>query len=407
MKARTRSAPLPLPTVSAEPDPKARPDWKDGNRYLWLLGAILPALVFAAWGLNAWTGWSLWWWLGPIAVFGVIAPLDALVGTDPNNAPEEMVPFLEEDRWYRWVTYLFLPVQYVSFFGAFWMLTHLDLALVDKLGLMVTQGMITGISIALAHEMGHKRPQVERWMARICLAPTCYGHFYTEHNRGHHVRVATPEDPATSRLGESVWTFLPRTVVGGVRSAWRLEATRMRRRGRSPFSLHNEVLTDWLMSALLAAIVGVLFGPVAIAWFVFQAAIGSLLMFEPVNYLEHYGLLRRKGADGRYERVSPEHSWNSNNRVTNVWLYHLQRHSDHHANPTRRYQALRHYDEAPELPTGYAGMLILAYIPPLWHAVMDRRVVAHYEGDVSRANIAPRKRAKMLARYGNPPAMAG
>jgi alkane 1-monooxygenase len=379
-----------------------RPGWKDGNRYLWLLGVIIPTMVFGAWGLHTWTGSPVAWWLGPFVVYGLFGLLDLVIGGDPNNAPEEMVPFLEEDRWYRWVTYLYLPVQYACLFGSFWMLTHLDLGPGEKLGLMVTQGMITGISITVAHELGHKRPSVERWLARICLAPTAYGHFYVEHNRGHHVRVSTPEDPASSRLGENLWAFMPRTVVGGIRSAWNLEATRLRRRGRRVLSWRNDVLNAWLMSVVLAVVIGVVFGPTAVAWFLFQAAFGSLIMFEAVNYLEHYGLNRQKLPSGRYEQVRPEHSWNNNNRVTNLMLFHLQRHSDHHANPTRRYQALRDFPDAPTLPTGYAGMLVLAYFPPLWRAVMDHRVIEHYDGDVTRANILPRRRAHVLAKYGTP-----
>jgi alkane 1-monooxygenase len=132
-----------------------------------------------------------------------------------------------------------------------------------------------------------------------------------------------------------------------------------------------------------------------------QAVLGFSLL-EVVNYLEHYGLLRQKKEDGRYQRCLPEHSWNSNNVASNVLLYHLQRHSDHHANPTRRYQALRHVDEAPQLPTGYAGMIVLAWFPPIWRRVMDPRLLEHYGGDVTRANIQPRKRDKILARYGRP-----
>ena len=131
-----------------------------------------------------------------------------------------------------------------------------------------------------------------------------------------------------------------------------------------------------------------------------QAVLGFSLL-EVVNYLEHYGLLRGKKEDGRYERCLPLHSWNSNNVASNVLLYHLQRHSDHHANPNRRYQALRHVDEAPQLPTGYAGMIVLAWFPPLWRRVMDRRLLDHYEGDLDRANIQPRAKRRVLARYGS------
>lgn len=382
---------------------QTRPVWRDGNRYLWIFGAFVPLFLFAGWGMVAWTGLSVFWWMGPLLIFGVIPVLDLVVGTDTTNPPEEVVPFLEQDRWYRWITYLYLPLQYLSLFAGFWLITqHGGLTWVDKLGVTLTMGGMTGIAVNTAHELGHKKDWVERWLARIALAPSFYGHFYVEHNRGHHVRVATPDDPASSRVGESYWMFLPRTAIGGIRSAWGLERNRLRRQGRGPWSLRNQALSAWLLSGVLLGILVAVFGPEVIGWFFIQAAFGSLLLFEAVNYLEHYGLARQRAEDGRWESVKPEHSWNSNNRVTNILLYHLQRHSDHHANPTRRYQALRHFEEAPQLPSGYAGMILLAYIPPLWRAVMDRRVLAHYGGDMSRANISPRKRTKVLTAY--PPA---
>jgi alkane 1-monooxygenase len=259
-------------------------------------------------------------------------------------------------------------------------------------------GVVNGIGINTAHELGHKRDSLERWLSRIALAPTGYGHFFIEHNRGHHVRVATPEDPASSRLGESFWAFLPRTVIGSLRSAWGIEAARLDRMGRSHWTLRNDILGAWAMTVALFAGLTIVFGPVVLPYLLLQAVLGFSLL-EVVNYLEHYGLLRQKKEDGRYERCRAEHSWNSNNVASNVLLYHLQRHSDHHANPTRRYQALRHVDEAPQLPTGYAGMIVLAWIPPVWRRVMDHRLVEHYGGDVNRANIQPRARKRVLRRY--------
>ena len=262
-------------------------------------------------------------------------------------------------------------------------------------------GVVGGIAINTAHELGHKRASSERWLSRVALAQTGYGHFFIEHNRGHHVRVATPEDPASSRLGESFWAFLPRTVAGSLRSAWGIEAARLDRLGKSHWTLHNDILGAWAMTVVLFAALAIVFGPVVLPYLLIQAVIGFSLL-EVVNYLEHYGLLRSKREDGRYERCLPEHSWNSNNVASNVLLYHLQRHTDHHANPTRRYQALRHVDEAPQLPTGYAGMIVLAWFPPLWRRVMDPRLLDHFDGDVTRANIQPRKRGRVLARYGRP-----
>ncbi|MDQ6642226.1 MAG: rubredoxin, partial [Actinomycetota bacterium] len=197
------------------------------------------------------------------------------------------------------------------------------------------------------------------------------------------------------------YQFWPRTVGGSVRSAWNLEKKRIGRRNKHPFRLGNDVLTAWSMSVVLWGAMMALFGIGILPYLVIQAIVGFSLL-EVVNYMEHYGMLRqRTGADrtGRYERVDPSPSWNSNNIATNVLLYHLQRHSDHHANPTRRYQTLRDFEESPVLPTGYAGMIVLAIVPAVWRRVMDPRVLAHFDGDLSRANLSPRKREQILAKY--------
>jgi alkane 1-monooxygenase len=377
-----------------------RPAWRDGKRYLWLLGTVVPLFLFAGWGLVNVTGLGLFWWIGPMVVYVLIPVLDLLIGDDASNAPDEVLAWLENDRYYRWVTYLFLPCQFAAVFVGFWLMTrHGGLGVVDRIGIATTLGMLNGIAINTAHELGHKKEHLERWFARIALAPCGYGHFFIEHNRGHHVRVATPDDPASSRLGESFWGFWPRTVVGSVRNGWRLEKTRLRRMGKRTWTLRNDVLNAWAMTVVLWAVLIALFGVGVVPYLLLQAVLAFSLL-EAVNYLEHYGLLRQTLPTGRYERVSPRHSWNNNHLTTNLFLYHLQRHSDHHANPTRRYQALRHFDESPQLPAGYAAMILLAYFPPVWRRVMDHRVVAHYGGDVTRANIHPRKRAKVLARYG-------
>ncbi len=227
---------------------------------------------------------------------------------------------------------------------------------------MLTVGVVSGIAINTAHELGHKRASMERWLSKVALAQSAYGHFFIEHNRGHHVRVATPEDPASARLGESFYAFLPRTVAGSLRSAWELERTRLGRMDRSPWTPRNDILGAWAMTVVLFAALTAIFGVAVLPYLVGQAVLGFCLL-EVVNYLEHYGLRRQRREDGRYERTRPEHSWNSNSVASNVLLYHLQRHSDHHANPIRRYQALRHVEEAPQLPTGYAGMIVLAAFP--------------------------------------------
>ena len=375
--------------------------WRDRKRHLWLIGLVVPSLAFVAFGMHRLTGWGIWCWLGPIVILGVVPAIDLVAGLDRSNPPEDVIEALEQDRYYRWITYLFLPIQYAGFVGACWWITHGDLATWERIGVAVSIGCIGGIGINTAHELGHKRESHERWLSKIALAQSFYGHFYIEHNRGHHVRVATPEDPASSRVGESFYRFWPRTVLGSLRSAWRLEQKRIGRRGGHPFRLSNDVLNAWLMSAVLWGAMVALVGVGVLPYLVIQAVVGFSLL-EVVNYMEHYGMLRQKvgvGGRQRYERVDPSHSWNSNNIATNVLLYHLQRHSDHHANPTRRYQTLRDFEESPVLPTGYAGMIVLALVPPVWRRVMDRRVLAHFGGDIRRANIDPRRREAVLRRY--------
>ncbi|NNH70746.1 alkane 1-monooxygenase [Nocardia uniformis] len=389
--------------------------WRDRKRYLWLFGLVAPTAVGLATGL-VWAfnqlGWQaaspVWWWIGPMLVYVLLPLLDRLFGPDGQNPPDEVMEQLENDRYYRYCVYAYIPFQLLSVIYACYLWTADDLSwlgidgglgLASKIGLALSIGVMGGVGINTAHELGHKKDELERWLSKVTLAQTFYGHFYIEHNRGHHVRVATPEDPASARFAESFWSFLPRSVWGSLRSAWGLEKTRMERIGKSPWSIRNDVVNAWLMSVVLWGALAAIFGPMVLPFLVIQAIYGFSLL-ETVNYLEHYGLLRQQTASGRYERCTPEHSWNSDHIVTNIFLYHLQRHSDHHANPTRRYQILRSMDGAPNLPSGYASMIGLAYFPPLWRKVMDHRVLDHYRGDITRVNIEPRQRARVLARYG-------
>jgi alkane 1-monooxygenase len=385
--------------------------WRDKKRYLWLIGLVVPTLAFLGYGLWLATGLGVWFWIGPVVILVVVPAIDLVTGLDRANPPDDAIEALEKDRYYRWITYLFLPVQYAGFVGAMYLIARGDplgiggdLALIDKVGLAVSIGCIGGIGINTAHELGHKREANERWLSKVALAQSFYGHFYIEHNRGHHVRVATPEDPASSRLGETFYAFWPRTVLGSLKSAWRVEKRRYARRRQHPWRIGNDVLNAWLMSAVLFGGLIAWLGVGITPYLVLQAVVGFSLL-EVVNYMEHYGMLRQKvgvGARERYERVDPSHSWNSNNIATNVLLYHLQRHSDHHANPTRRYQTLRDFEESPVLPTGYAGMIVLALFPPVWRRVMDPRVARHFGGDITRANLQPGKEAGLLARFPRP-----
>jgi alkane 1-monooxygenase len=389
MPAPTATSSAPIADASPERPHAQTVSWRDPKRHLWLLGLVVPTLPFLSWALVHATGLGVLWFYGPVLVFGIFPLLDLAVGMDARNPPDAAIKALEQDRYYRWCTYLYLPIQYAGLVFACWLWSSGQLSTLDSVGLALTVAMVSGIAINTAHELGHKRASLERWLSKVALAQSGYGHFFIEHNRGHHVRVATPEDPASSRLGESFYRFLPRTVIGSLSSAWELERVRLRRLESSMWTPRNDILSAWAMTVVLYVALVAAFGAVVLPYLAIQSVIGFSLL-EVVNYLEHYGLLRQRREDGRYERTRPEHSWNSNNTASNVLLYHLQRHSDHHANPVRRYQALRHVEQAPQLPTGYAGMILTAVIPPLWRRVMDHRVLAHYEGELARANLHPR-----------------
>ncbi len=380
-------------TAAAAPEAPVR-RWHDPRRPFWALALLVPLLPFLAGHLVALTGWSGFWWIGPVLIFGFMPLLDQALGLDRLNPPESATAGLDGDRYYRRLTYAYLPLQFASLVWACSVWASGELSTFAALGLAATVGCVAGIAINTAHELGHKHPTLERWLAKLALAQTGYGHFYVEHNRGHHQRVSTPEDPASSRLGESLYAFVPRTVIGSARSAVEIERERRRRAGERFWSPRNDVLNAWAMTVVLFGGLVALFGWAVAPWLVVQGVVG-FLMLEVVNYIEHYGLLRERKENGRYERCRPEHSWNASNVASNILLYQLQRHSDHHAYPTRRFQTLRHCDDVPQLPTGYAGMIVLATVPPLWRRVMDPRVLAFYDGDARRANLHPRLRARL------------
>ena len=282
--------------------------------------------------------------------------LDIAIGLDATNPPDSVLKWLEQDRYYRWCTYLFIPIQYAGLVFACWLWSSGYLSVAENIGLAMTMGVVGGIAIDAAHELGHKRANSERWLSRVALAQTGYGHFFIEHNRGHHVRVA-PRGPRQLAARGRASGLLLRAPSSAACARPGHECARPRPHGQVALDAaqrHPQRLGDDDRSV---AILTAVFGLVVLPYLLLQAL--GFVLLEVVNYLEHYGLLRQKREDGRYERCLPEHSWNSNNVASNVLLYHLQRHSDHHANPTRRYQALRHVDEAPQLPTGYAGMIVL------------------------------------------------
>lgn len=372
--------------------------WTDRKRYWWLLGVIAPAFPLFGYAYYLVSGWTFFFWWAPFMVYVVFPVLDGWIGEDRHNVPEAAVPGLVEDRYYRYAVMAAIPIQFATFLWGCRMWVHGDLGVVAMAGLALSVGYASGLAINTAHELGHQTDPFERFLAKLSLAPGAYGHFYVEHNRGHHVRVATPEDPATSRFGESFYEFFPRCVIGSFRSGWALEKQRLEREGRSVWHWSNDNLQAWAMTAAIWTAVIAWLGWAVAPFLLVQAVYGGSLL-EVVNYLEHYGLCRARREDGTFERCQPHHSWNSNHIVTNIFLYHLQRHSDHHANPTRSYQALRDFADVPRLPSGYSAMILLAYFPWLWFRVMDPKVVAHFGGDMRRANIKPGLREAVIAKY--------
>jgi alkane 1-monooxygenase len=369
--------------------------YRDGKRYLYLSSLVVTGVPFVAIGLFYWTGGALWTTLIPfLFVFGVIPAVDAWLGEDFNNPPPEVVAAMDADPYYRRIALATVPLYWlgslaiIAFVGA-----H---ALPWWSWILLALGAGTGASscLALGHELGHKAIRTDRIFALLCNAVVGYGHFRVEHNRGHHTWAATPEDTASARMGETIYRFAAPELPGGFWRGWRNEAERLTRRGAGVWSIENEILQGYAVTlAVAAALIGALGW--AVAPFLLVHHFLGWYGLTQANYVEHYGLMRERRPDGRYEPVEPRHSWNSNHIFSNILTFHLQRHSDHHANPMRPYQSLRDFKNLPRLPSGYPGMFALAAIPPLWFRVMDPKVLAWAGGDLSKINLAESRRATL------------
>ena len=374
--------------------------YSDNKRYLWITSFLMPA--FPLMGVFFYYRTGAEWTLAlPLVVNYLCLPIiDWLIGSDENNPPEELVPQLEQDTYYRILTCMTVPMHFVVLIALAYVVGTNDLSIWSVVVTAIVAGGYSGLGINTAHELGHKQTAIEQLMAKLALAVPAYGHFCVEHNRGHHVLVATPDDPASSRMGESIYAFIWREIPGTMVRGWNLEKSRLNTKGLSTWSTKNEILQSYLLSAILQGSLIYLFGWIMLPFLAIHN-FWAWYQLTSANYIEHYGLLRQKQANGRYERCQPHHSWNANYIMSNLALFHLQRHSDHHANPMRRYQSLRNFKDIPELPNGYYGMYLLAYIPWLWYRVMDHRVIQlpHIQGDLSKVNICPKKRDAIYARH--------
>jgi alkane 1-monooxygenase len=375
--------------------------YADPKRGWWTLSALYPLQPFLGIWLHWMTGWEGWLLLSIVLNFGIGPLLDWLLGEDNHNPPDEIVMQLDQDRYYRYLTYAAVPLHYVSLFGVAWYASSRDLSLVGFASLAVVAGLTAGLAINTGHELGHKNSRLEKALAKLVLALPAYGHFTLEHNRGHHRNVSTPADPASARMGESIYRFALREIPGAFMEAWHMEQERLRSRGRSAWHPSNQILQSHALTLLLVTGLVAAFGWSMLPFMLIHTLF-AYWQLTSANYVEHYGLLRDSDEDGRYERCQPHHSWNSNHIFSNLALFHLERHSDHHTYPLRRYQCLRHYDDLPTLPSGYFGAYLLAYIPHLWFRVMDKRLLAlpHVQADLGKVNIDPRTRDALVTKYG-------
>jgi alkane 1-monooxygenase len=376
------------------------PAYRDRKRLMWLLSVIGPAAV--AIGPVAHTMGATsqaWFFVALIALYVGIPVLDYFLGEDLSNPPESAVPKLEADRYYRWINYAVVPVLWGGMlFNCIYLATH-ELPWYSWLATVITTGSMLGFGLNLSHELGHKKDWIGRKIGLFNTALGGYGHFSIEHNRGHHRHVATPEDPASSKMGETIYRFMFRELPGAYFRGWDLETERLERLGKSAWSLDNEIVQAGLMTLALYGGLIAMYGAPMVPVLAVVAFWGAFQLTS-ANYIEHYGLLRQKLPNGRYEHCQPHHSWNSNHVVSNLIVFHLQRHSDHHANPTRSYQSLRNFPELPTLPSGYFGMFLAAYVPPVWFALMDHRVIKAVGGDADRINFLPAQRARLMRQFG-------
>jgi alkane 1-monooxygenase len=334
---------------------------------------LMPFLFFAG-AIRSFQvqGWMVWI---PMGVAWIIIPfLELLIKPDPVNMDAAEEELAKKDKTYDILLYLIVALQFLALYFFLQGIKQDTLNWQDTAGRIAVMGLLCGtFGINVGHELGHRVNAFEQTLAKALLLSSLYMHFFTEHNKGHHKRVATPEDPSSARYGEPVYSFYFRTIVFSYLSAWHIANEEMKKRGAPVISLRNVMVQFTLVQAAFLAAIYFVFGGWATFCFILAAFIGILLL-ETVNYIEHYGLQRKATGEGRYERALPQHSWNSDHVLGRLFLFELSRHSDHHYMASRKYQVLRHHDDAPQMPTGYPGMMLLSLVPPAWFYVMNRRI---------------------------------
>ena len=335
----------------------------------YLLAYLLPLSAFLALRLQ-----GNWAWATVVLAFIILPLLEAQLPQSTANQPADAEPERSRQPFFDWLLYANAPLLFAVVGWYLYVVQYQTPEWPALIGLTLSVGIIVGANgINVAHELGHRSKRGEQALAKWMLLTALYQHFFIEHNRGHHKNVATDADPASARLGETLFAFWPRSIAGGWRNAWALERERLRKTGRPAFGWSNEMLRFQVWQGLWLLAIALAFGWKAFSGALVIALIGVLLL-ETINYVEHYGLRRRMTPAGRPEPVLPAHSWNSDHELGRIFLYELTRHSDHHYKSSRKYQILRHVDESPQLPFGYPASVLLALAPPLWFRVMNGRV---------------------------------
>lgn len=332
----------------------------------YILAYAIPGVCLAA------MLWGGIFTLVPLATSFLIVPLAELfLKPDARNLSLVQAEIASHDVVYDWIIWLMVPFQWAVLLLFLHQVNDPDFGSWELAGMTVCMGILCGIiGINVGHELGHRPGQGEQLLAKLLLLSSLYMHFFIEHNRGHHKKVATPDDPASARYNESLYAFWLRSVVDSYRSAWRIENARMKKNGWPAFSFRNEMLHYQVIQLGLLAAIGFTLGVKSLLFFITASFIGILLL-EAVNYIEHYGLARHQRADGTYSRTLHCHSWNSDHVLGRILLLELSRHSDHHYKASKKYQLLNHIDESPQMPTGYPGMILLALVPPLFFRVVN------------------------------------
>ncbi len=309
-----------------------------------------------------------------IISFGALPLLELVLRTDDSNLDEAEEAIARNEFTYDLLLYMVVPLQYTALYFFLSGINNIELVWWEKAGRTLAMGLACGtFGINVAHELGHRKIRYEQWLAKTLLLTSLYTQFIIEHNKGHHYYVSTPSDPSSAPYRMPLYSFWFRSISGVYRGAWRISNSEMKKKGLPAFHWRNEMLQLQMLTLLFLAAIIIIFGLAALPYFLAAATIGILLL-ETVNYIEHYGLERMQTKDGRFERTQPCHSWNSNHVLGRLMLFELSRHSDHHYLASRKYQLLRHHANAPQLPTGYPGSMLLACIPPLWFKVMDNQM---------------------------------